>query len=109
MEKSTIPSNIITRSAKKSSDGSRLHQDSKKNAAKSPATADAVRKKTEEAQKAPKDSAEPEEEKSRPIVYLGFNDCCSGKLPTGYNRPLMATDEVGRLLVRNCCQPVSYR
>lgn len=97
-ERSISTSKIRTRSSKKSWDGSRSQQRSETGAAKPPVTADLVKKKTEEAKKTMKESAESGETFGL-VVHSSFDDHLSCTLPPGYTEASLTIDEVRGPLV----------
>lgn len=100
---------IRTRSERKLSDGSRSQQRRKASVVGPTKTADIIAKMTEEAGKAPEDTAKCLETVSRSLIHSGFDNRLSGKLMPGYTELSMAIDVGRRSLVLNCCESACVR
>lgn len=92
MERSTTPSKTISRTAKKSSDGSHTKQGSRIGTAKPPAATVIVNNITEETNETPIDTPRSREERPGPTVYFGFDNCLGCKLQPIYTELSMAID-----------------
>lgn len=92
-KRSSTPSKISIKRARKPPNGSYLEQRRATSATKSTATANVLKKRTGEARKTLEDKPLRPETKSRPIVQYG-DDCFSGKLLHRFAELTMAMEDL---------------
>lgn len=108
-EISSTPSNMMIKSSEKSSDGSYSQQRSAINAAQPSATADVIKKMSEESKEILKVLPVRQKAEFKPLIHFGFDDQLSGKLPPSHTKLLMVIDDMSRLWVLSCRKPPCFQ
>lgn len=106
---STTPHWVKRSSRKKSCDDSRLQKGSETSAAKPQAPVDVVEMVTEEAKERPEEMPKRPAAGPKQMVHFGFDDRLGGSKRPDYSELLMASKDISRSWVVECCGPVCFR
>lgn len=86
-----------------------LHQRSKTDAAKPPATEDVIKVMEEKTKKMPADTPKSLETEPEPVVHSRLGNCLSDKLEPDYTEQSTANCKISRFWALNCHQPACFR